>query len=94
MHRFALIVLLFLVAGISHAGTFELSDPAADMYKEREEWDEREAELQRQKNAVCTLDAKTDRCYCIDREHGQPVPMERDECLARAPTPLPPKQEP
>jgi len=41
---------------------------------------------------VCTLDAETDHCYCIDREKGRPVPMEREECIARAPAPLPKKQ--
>lgn len=88
MKALASIALLFLLAAGAHAGTFELSDPAAEMYEENRESEERQAELERQRTAVCTLDAETDHCYCIDREKGRPVPMEREECIARAPAPL------
>jgi hypothetical protein len=88
MKRFAPIIGLWLLAALAHADTFELSDPAAEMYQDRKEWDERNAEKERQRTAVCTYDAEADNCYCIDREKGQPVAMEREECLERAPRPL------
>jgi hypothetical protein len=88
MTRLVSIFMLLLLCAAAHADTFELSDPAAEMYKEREEWDARQAEREREETAVCTYDAKSDRCYCIDRQEGRPVPMEREECMARAPQPL------
>jgi len=43
MKRFATMVALCLLVGLAWGGTFELSDPAAEMQKEQEARDQREA---------------------------------------------------
>ena len=48
MKRFVTLLALCLLAGQAWGGTFELSDPAAEMQKDREAWDQREAARQQE----------------------------------------------
>ena len=90
MQRFALIALLCLSAGLARAGTFELSDPANEMYEEQQakgEWQEAPYEAEPRPavsdNTLCSVDMATGACTCIDKELAKKLSMTREECVAR-----------
>jgi len=52
------------------------------------DWRPGEREQQQKKkpvqNTVCTMDANTDNCICIDKETGNRIPKTPYECVLRA----------
>jgi cell division protein FtsL len=85
MTRLALIALLFALASLAQAGTFELSDPANEMLKE-----EQQSDLPSQKlnfewsgNMLCSVDTSTGACSCIDKKAAKKLSMTQQECASR-----------
>ena len=91
MARFAWIASLCLLAGSVAAGTFELSDPANEMYKEQQAQDVAEPEAravfaptpEATGDILCTVDTANGDCGCIDREMAKKLSMTQKECVDR-----------
>jgi len=90
MQRLALIALLCLPAGLACAGTFELSDPANEMYEDQQakgEWEEPPYEPEPRPavsdNTLCSVDMATGACTCIDKELAKKLSMTHEECVDR-----------
>ncbi len=84
--RLALAALLclpvMLASAMAFADSFELSDPANEMYQE---WQEEEKEYKEEaaasKDAVCAVDLDNGMCSCVDPETEEVLPLSRDACL-------------
>lgn len=79
--RFALATLLWLPMTLVSAETFELSDPANEMYQE---WQEEKKEMEAQsddRDAVCAVDLDTGVCSCVDAHSEEVMLLSREECL-------------
>ena len=87
MFRTALIILLCLLAGLARADTFELSDPANEMYEEDhappEPPAEQPTESEPTQNMRCTVDLDTGECFCIEKASAKKVQMSRATCAAK-----------
>jgi hypothetical protein len=82
MKRLALIVVLGLLAGTTH-GTFELEDPAAQIFEDLQASRDRQAMQTLEKNTFCAINTDTKECYCIHKETGQMISLAHDECMSR-----------
>jgi hypothetical protein len=89
MKHFALIALLCLAAGAAQGDTFELSDPANEVFEEKpdpeaQHWtfDEPGTTAKGLKNALCTVDTETGDCSCIDQKFAKKLALTREECAA------------
>jgi hypothetical protein len=90
MKYLALIALLWLTAGLGHADTFELSDPANEMLKEEQVAEEvpstfgaSKTSAGQLKNALCTVDTETGACSCIDQKQAKKLALTREECVSQ-----------
>lgn len=83
MQRFALTALLCLLAGAAFAGTFELTDPAAEIYKEQNAPPEPPPEPRPNQNMRCSVDLDTGECFCIEKASAKKVPMSQSDCAAK-----------
>jgi len=86
MFRTALIILLCLLAGLARADTFELSDPAADMWKQKDAPAKEQAEQPPQQapedGMRCTVDVDNGDCFCIDKQSARRLSMSSQACAA------------
>lgn len=88
MKHLASIAVLCLLAGLANADTFELSDPANEMYEEEKTRKEQQAqdEVPTMKlpagNVLCTVDTSSGSCSCIDKELARKLPLSQQECVA------------
>ena len=66
------------------AGTFELSDPANEIYEEKygaaKPWNEQPAEDE----PYCVMEFDLERCWCFDRLTGDQLEVTLEECRERA----------
>ena len=83
MNRLALIAALGLLAGAAHGTTFELSDPANEMYREQEEKAKERAAEPLEANTFCSIEPDSDDCICIDLESGRALSVPWDQCIDR-----------
>jgi len=83
MKRPALIVALWLLTGMAVASTFELSDPANEIYQQEQAPEEPEPSWEPSGNILCTVNTGTGECSCIDKEQAKKLTMTRDECVDR-----------
>ena len=100
MKLLSVFALLALWPGFLQAGTFELSDPANEMYADQQA---REQELAQESADLadeptgghsaevlfCAVDSETDLCVCIDRVTIDVVEVSDAECRALAAGTLP-----
>lgn len=75
---------LLMLAGVATAGTFELSDPAAELREAQQQKDEELARMRQERNAECAIDAEDDSCRCFDPETGEFVELSSEVCRLRA----------
>jgi len=87
MKHFASIVLLGLIPGMVF-GTFELRDPAAEVYEEQQMPSDHQVEQTLEKHTLCTINTETNECSCIDTESGREISMAHEKCLECA-APIP-----
>ena len=80
----ALLLFLLLIssAGSAWAGTFELSDPAADFFDEEKQ---QRIEQDRPQTSMttelrCTVDTGTGACTCVDKVEGEGIDMAAGQC--------------
>ncbi len=81
----SLIFLLWPLA--SQAGTFELKDPAAEIYAEQQappEQQEPEKDPIQAKEIFCAVDEEEGKCWCVHRETAKVVTIEHEECMVHA----------
>jgi len=83
MKHLVLTLLLCLITG-SASATFEIADPANDMYKEWQEAPKVDEEQPLDGAPLCVMDTEVDRCWCFDRESGDQLDLSPEECRARA----------
>lgn len=83
MNRFALMVVLCLLTGMTQA-TFELEDPAAQMYQAQQAMQDRLVNQTPEENTLCMVDTDTNECFCIHAESEEKIPMTDNECKALA----------
>jgi len=86
MNQLALIIALYLLAGLAHA-TFELQDPAAQIYEEQQKPQEFQHQQLLKEDTFCALDSDTGKCWCVHKETGQAVTLVFEECAIRASRP-------
>ncbi|MGD8580496.1 MAG: hypothetical protein PVI46_14270 [Lysobacterales bacterium] len=86
MLRLTSITLLCLLAGTAFAGTFELSDPANEMYEEQHAQPEPPAEppsdAELAKSMRCTVDLENGECFCIEKTSAKKAPISQTACAA------------
>jgi hypothetical protein len=86
MPRLTSITLLCLLAGAVFAGTFELSDPATEMYEEQHAPPEPPAEPpgseELAKSMRCTVDLDTGECFCIEKASAKKASISQVACAA------------
>jgi len=99
MSHVALIAALLLTAGLAQADTFELSDPANEMYAEQQAREEQRAQEESELtqapapapapvpvttgNTLCTIDTENGACTCIDKALARKLSLSQEECVAR-----------
>jgi hypothetical protein len=87
MLRLTLITLLCLLAGAAAADTFELSDPANEMYEQDHAPPEPPAtppgESESTQSMRCTVDLDTGECFCIEKVSATKVQMSQAMCAAK-----------
>ena len=69
------------------ASTFELRDPAAEIYKEQQSPKESESsgeELRIVDELFCAVDEKEGKCWCVHKETAKVVTVEYEECAVLA----------
>jgi hypothetical protein len=87
MNHFAWIATLCLLTGLAQADTFELSDPANEMYEEEKARKERlargeSAPMQTAAgNILCTIDTTNGSCTCIDKEMAKKLSISQQDCV-------------
>ena len=68
---------------VAASGTFELSDPAAEIYEEKQMTEEAQPAEQLPQGVVrCTVDTTTLECFCIDVDRARQLPMSQQACMA------------
>ncbi|MFC1688569.1 hypothetical protein ACFL07_02790 [Pseudomonadota bacterium] len=93
MFRLLLILLLWPLTGTS--GTFEIQDPAAEIYQEQQNPQEQQQPEEEQivvEDIFCAVDEAEGKCWCIHRETHQVVTVIEEECVVRAAKTTTPKQ--
>lgn len=96
--RIVLTTLLCLLAGVVHA-TFEIADPAADIYREQAETAdqgepaEEEAGMKPRgfgwgssdegSGTLCSIDGDNGECWCIDKKSARRLEMSQAQCKQR-----------
>jgi hypothetical protein len=82
MHRLTLILLIFPLSVL--AGTFELSDPATEIYEEQQNPPEQQEPAKEPvvvDEIFCAVDEKEGKCWCVHKETAKVVTMEHEECV-------------
>ena len=82
MHRLALILLIYPMA--IPAGTFELSDPAAEIYEELQNPPEQQEPAKEPivvEEIFCAVDEKEGKCWCVHKETAKVVALEHEQCV-------------
>jgi len=83
MHRSVLTILLCLLAGSAAGETFELKDPAAEIYEEQETLPlEESTQPQLQEGMHCTVDTDSGECFCIGKKSARQAALSQAECMA------------
>ena len=83
--RLVLILLLSPLAGM--ADTFELQDPAAEIYQEQQNPQEPEHDEKSQvvlEEIFCAVDEKEGKCWCVHKETAKVVAIEHEKCVMHA----------
>jgi hypothetical protein len=86
MIRLALILLLCSLSSLAF-GTFEIQDPAGDIYKEQQASEAKEVKLDKQvleEETFCALDTETGDCWCVHRETATVITIQHEVCITRA----------
>ena len=89
MNHFACIAALFLLASLAHADTFELSDPANEMYEEEKARKEQPARGESTPvqapagDTLCTIDTANGNCSCIDKKLARKLSISQEDCVAQ-----------
>jgi hypothetical protein len=87
MYRIVLTTALCLLAVTANGSTFELKDPAAELYEEQNAPPQEEpAQAQPTKQAVrggmhCTVDIDTAECFCIGKKSARRLEFSQQECM-------------
>ena len=87
MHRLVLTTLLCLLAATASGSTFEIKDPAAEIYEEQNAPpQEGPAQVQATKQPVqggmhCTVDIDTAECFCIGKKSARRLEFSQQECV-------------
>jgi len=82
MHYISLIFLLWPLAGM--AGTFELQDPAAEIYQEQQNPPESNQTGEKPvlvEEIFCAVDEKEGKCWCVHKKTAKVVTLEHEECV-------------
>jgi hypothetical protein len=85
MNRALLIFLLWSSPVL--ADTFELQDPAAEIYSEKQtppETEQPEEKLQIADELFCAVDEKEGKCWCVHKETAKVVAIDDEECAILA----------
>lgn len=79
------VLTLFLCLAAGSAGaTFEIADPANDMYKEWQAAPRADEEQPLDSGPFCVVDSELDKCWCFDRNSGDQLDLSPEECRDRA----------
>lgn len=87
MHRTVLTTLLCLLTVTASGSTFEMKDPAAELYEEQNAPPQEEpAQAQSRKQPVqggmhCTVDIDTAECFCIGKKSARRVEFSQQDCV-------------
>lgn len=75
------LTILLCLAGSTAQATFELRDPASEVYEDKPEVKEEPAKPGRANSVLCTMDTELERCVCINEETGKELPVTHEECV-------------
>jgi hypothetical protein len=79
-----LLALALCLISASAGATFEIADPANEMYEEQEAQPQVDEVPSQRSGPFCVTDAEVDKCWCFDRDTGDRVDMSEEECRGRA----------
>lgn len=86
MQRFFFAILICVLAGTATGSTFELKDPANEIFEEQNAPpQEQPAQVQPTKQPVrgsmhCTIDIESGECFCIGKKSARRLPLSQQEC--------------
>lgn len=91
MQRFILTIMLCLLASAAWAsGTFEVQDPAAEIYEEQNAPEpelpatpDSPPEPQAAGGMNCTVDTDSGECFCIGKASAKKLPLGQEDCAAQ-----------
>lgn len=81
MYRLAFIAILVLMASSLNA-TFELQDPAEQIFEEEQEQESEPTAETIGENTFCVIEMNEDECFCIHKETNDRILLAEGECLA------------
>lgn len=87
MNRLILVLALCLPSGALF-GTFEITDPAAEIMEQVRLAQKRDELQAREKNVLCVMDEESGECSCVHSETGQLVLLKHEECVILASDPF------
>ena len=61
--------------------TFELKDPAAEVYEEKQEAKKELLKEEPANSVVCTMDSELDSCICINKQTQKELPFTHEQCV-------------
>lgn len=73
-------ILLCLAAGAAQA-TFELRDPATEIYEEQQEMKQAASREKPASSVICTMDSELGTCICINEQTGKELPVTHEQCI-------------
>jgi hypothetical protein len=74
------LTILLCLAACTAQATFELSDPATEIYEEIQEAKEEPAKNEQANSVLCTMDTDLEKCFCINKETGKQLPVTHEQC--------------
>jgi hypothetical protein len=89
MPRLAMILLFCSMNGLAF-GTFEIQDPAAEIFAEKQAPEVNEERLDEQvleEETFCAVDTETGECWCVHKKTATVITIEHEICVARATAP-------
>jgi hypothetical protein len=84
MSRLLVTVVFCLASTAVAASTFELSDPANEIYEEKQAAAQPREVQRLEQQPFCVMDTEVDRCWCFDRNTGDQLEIAPEECVEHA----------
>ena len=76
------LTILLCLASTAAQATFELRDPAGEVYEEKQEMKRSASKEKSGSSVICTMEPERGRCFCFGKETGRELPVSHEQCVA------------